>query len=376
MHYLAITTPTLQRSLTVVAGILLTVLFIRLADQIRLRSYTFRLYKISGRIEIKVVWLVTGTVVAIIALLGVGLVVGDYPIPASKAITTALWDRNGEYAFIINSLRFPRIVVAILAGMCFASSGLIFQSLINNPLVSPDIIGINSGAAVLAVGILAAGGNVGYLPWAAFVGALLTASLIYLLSWKRGVSATRLVLIGIGVNSLLGAGITFITVKYPIDRVIAAARWQAGTLFGASWGDVRTLSIGLLVLLPLAFFLTNRLKILQLGDEIAITVGSSIERDRLVLLAVASLLAALAVSVVGPLGFVALIVPQAARLLVGSITGGVLIFTALLGGFFLLGADLIAQRLFAPVMLPAGVITATFGGPYFLYLLARHNRAT
>ena len=376
MHYLAITTPTLQRSLTVVAGILLTVLFIRLADQIRLRSYTFRLYKISGRIEIKVVWLVTGTVVAIIALLGVGLVVGDYPIPASKAITTALWDRNGEYAFIINSLRFPRIVVAILAGMCFASSGLIFQSLINNPLVSPDIIGINSGAAVLAVGILAAGGNVGYLPWAAFVGALLTASLIYLLSWKRGVSATRLVLIGIGVNSLLGAGITFITVKYPIDRVIAAARWQAGTLFGASWGGVRTLSIGLLVLLPLAFFLTNRLKILQLGDEIAITVGSSIERDRLALLAVASLLAALAVSVVGPLGFVALIVPQAARLLVGSITGGVLIFTALLGGFFLLGADLIAQRLFAPVMLPAGVITATFGGPYFLYLLARHNRAT
>ncbi|MAT01481.1 MAG: iron ABC transporter permease [Acidimicrobiaceae bacterium] len=376
MHYLAITTPTLQRSLTVVAGILLTVLFIRLADQIRLRSYTFRLYKISGRIEIKVVWLVTGTVAAIIALLGVGLVVGDYPIPASKAITTALWDRNGEYAFIINSLRFPRIVVAILAGMCFASSGLIFQSLINNPLVSPDIIGINSGAAVLAVGILAAGGNVGYLPWAAFVGALLTASLIYLLSWKRGVSATRLVLIGIGVNSLLGAGITFITVKYPIDRVIAAARWQAGTLFGASWGDVRTLSIGLLVLLPLAFFLTNRLKILQLGDEIAITVGSSIERDRLALLAVASLLAALAVSVVGPLGFVALIVPQAARLLVGSITGGVLIFTALLGGFFLLGADLIAQRLFAPVMLPAGVITATFGGPYFLYLLARHNRAT
>lgn len=376
MHYLAITTPTLQRSLTVVAGILLTVLFIRLADQIRLRSYNFRLYKISGRIEIKVVWLVTGTIAAIIALLGVGLIVGDYPIPASKAIPTALWDRNGEYAFIINSLRFPRIVVAILAGMCFASSGLIFQSLINNPLVSPDIIGINSGAAVLAVGILAAGGNVGYLPWAAFVGALLTASLIYLLSWKRGVSATRLVLIGIGVNSLLGAGITFITVKYPIDRVIAAARWQAGTLFGASWGDVRTLSIGLLVLLPLAFFLTNRLKILQLGDEIAITVGSSIERDRLALLAVASLLAALAVSVVGPLGFVALIVPQAARLLVGSITGGVLIFTALLGGFFLLGADLIAQRLFAPLMLPAGVITATFGGPYFLYLLARHNRAT
>ena len=157
-----------------------------------------------------------------------------------------------------------------------------------------------------------------------------------MLSWKRGISATRLVLVGIGINALLGAIITYITIKYPIERVVAAARWQAGTLFGATWDDARTLLIGLLILLPSAFFLITRLRILQLGDETAITIGSKIERDRLALLAVASLLAALAVAVVGPLGFVALIVPQAARLLVGSITGGVLIFTALLGGFFLL----------------------------------------
>ena len=375
MHYLAITTPTLQRSLTVLAGICLTILLIQLADRIQPRSYTFRWKNISSRFQLRVIWMSLGAIIVITILVGVGLIVGDYPIPASKAIATALWDRNGEYDFIVNSLRFPRIIVAILAGMCFASSGLIFQSLINNPLVSPDIIGINSGAAVLAVAILAAGGNIAYLPYAAFLGALLTAALIYLLSWKRGISATRLVLVGIGINAVLGAIITYITIKYPIERVVAAARWQAGTLFGATWDDARTLSIGLLLLLPPAFFLTTRLRILQLGDETAITIGSKIERDRLALLAVASLLAALAVSVVGPLGFVALIVPQAARLLLGSITGGVLIFTALLGGFFLLGADLIAQRLFAPVMLPAGVITATFGGPYFLYLLARYNRA-
>ena len=375
MHYLAITTPTLQRSLTVLAGICLTILLIQLADRIQPRSYTFRWKNISSRFQLRVIWMSLGAIIVITILAGVGLIVGDYPIPASKAIATALWDRNGEYDFIVNSLRFPRIIVAILAGMCFASSGLIFQSLINNPLVSPDIIGINSGAAVLAVAILAAGGNIAYLPYAAFLGALLTAALIYLLSWKRGISATRLVLVGIGINAVLGAIITYITIKYPIERVIAAARWQAGTLFGATWDDARTLSIGLFLLLPPAFFLTTRLRILQLGDETAITIGSKIERDRLALLAVASLLAALAVSVVGPLGFVALIVPQAARLLIGSITGGVLIFTALLGGFFLLGADLIAQRLFAPVMLPAGVITATFGGPYFLYLLARYNRA-
>tara|TARA_Y100000817_G_scaffold231397_1_gene183851 strand:- start:3973 stop:5103 length:1131 start_codon:yes stop_codon:yes gene_type:complete len=376
MNSLAIITPSIQSSIAVITGLLITVALIRLGDQIHPRFLTIRTGRLSGLVQTKVIWLTIGTLLVIILLIGVGLVVGDYPIPASEALTTALWDRNGEYNFIINSLRFPRIVVAILAGMCFASSGLIFQSLINNPLVSPDIIGINSGAGVCAVIILAAGGNIGYLPWAAFLGAILTAGLIYVLSWKRGISATRLVLVGIGINALLGAVITFITVRYPIERVVAAARWQAGTLFGTSWDDVRTLSIGLAVLLPTAFFLTNRLRILQLGDETAVTIGSTIERDRLALLTVASLLAALAVAVVGPLGFVALIVPQAARLLVGTVTGGVLIFTALLGGFFLLGADLIAQRLFAPMMLPAGVITATFGGPYFLYLLARYNRAT
>ena len=178
----------------------LTIFLIQLADRIKPRSYTFRWKNISSRIQLRVVWLSLGAIIVITILTGVGLIVGDYPIPASKAIATALWDRNGEYDFIINSLRFPRIIVAILAGMCFASSGLIFQSLINNPLVSPDIIGINSGAAVLAVAILAAGGNIEYLPWAAFLGALLTAALIYLLSWKRGISATRLVLVGIGIN--------------------------------------------------------------------------------------------------------------------------------------------------------------------------------
>ena len=117
-------------------------------------------------------------------------------------------------------------------------------------------------------------------------------------------------------------------------------------------------------------------KILQLGDEVATAVGSSIEPDRLALLAVGSLLAALATSVIGPLGFVALIVPQAARMLVGTISGGALLLTSLFGGFFLLGADLVALRLFAPVMLPAGIVTAALGGPYFLFLLARYNRAT
>ena len=121
-----------------------------------------------------------------IALMLLGITVGDFPIPASDALTTALWDRSGEYHFVINSLRFPRITVAVLAGMCLAASGAIFQSLVGNPLVSPDIIGINNGAATCAVFIVAAGGNVSLLPCAAFAGALTKAIVIYVLAWKKG----------------------------------------------------------------------------------------------------------------------------------------------------------------------------------------------
>ena len=376
MSFSAVVTPVIPTLAVVIAAVLFTAALLMFGERLQSREVTFRIGSISGLVEMKVMWLGVGTALITAVLVGVGLTVGDYPVPASRALATALWDRNGEYDFVINHLRFPRIVVAVLAGMCLAASGFIFQSLINNPLVSPDIIGINAGAAVCAIAILAIGGNVSYVPWAAFVGALLTAGLVYVLSWKRGVEATRIVLVGIGINALLGSVITFIIVRYPIEQVVAAARWQAGTLFDVSGDDARTLAIGLLVLLPLAFVFTVRLRVLQLGDEVATAVGSSIEPDRLALLAVGSLLAALATSVIGPLGFVALIVPQAARMLVGTISGGALLLTSLFGGFFLLGADLVALRLFAPVMLPAGIVTAALGGPYFLFLLARYNRAT
>ena len=376
MSFSAVVTPVIPTLGVVIAAVLFTAALLIFSERLHSRAVTFRIGSISALVQTKVIWLGAGTALITAVLIGVGLMVGDYPVPSSSALSTALSERSGEYDFVINNLRFPRLVVAVLAGMCLAASGFIFQSLIKNPLVSPDIIGINAGAAVCAVAILAIGGNVSYVPWAAFAGALLTAGLVYVLSWKRGVEATRIVLVGIGINALLGSVITFIIVRYPIEQVVAAARWQAGTLFGSSWDDARILAIGLIVLLPLAIVFTARLRALQLGDEVAVALGSSVEPDRLALLIVGSLLTALATSVIGPIGFVALIVPQAARMLVGTISGGALLFTSLFGGFFLLGADLVAHRLFAPVMLPAGIITASMGGPYFLFLLARYNRAT
>ena len=368
--------PSLTTSIYVFLGLATTTVLITGAKHLGNQEIIFRHRTVSSLLNKKLLILTGGTIFAIFVLLLIGLIVGDYPIPASRAIATAFWDRNSEYDFVVNSLRFPRITVAILAGMCFAISGAIFQSLINNPLVSPDIIGVNNGAAVCAVILLASGGTVTYLPVAAFIGAVIAAALVYVFSWKRGVSATRLVLVGIGVNAFLGAVITFIQVRHPIERVMAAARWQAGSLFGASWSDARTLSIGLAVLLPAAFVLTKRLRLLQLGDETAVALGSSVERDRFALLTVGASLAAVAVAVVGPLGFVALLVPQLARAVVARLTAGSLFFTGLLGGLFLLGADIIAQRLFAPVTLPAGIVTAAIGGPYFLVILVRYNRET
>jgi len=358
----------------IAVGMVFVGMAIGAAELVPHRSVSIRRSAFSATVDARVGWLILGAVAVTCGLVAVGLIVGDFPISAGDALRTALWERQGEFDFIVNSLRFPRVTVAVLAGMALAASGAVFQALISNPLVSPDIIGINNGAAVFAVSILAAGGDVSLLPVAAFGGAIGTAFLIYLLAWKQGVSGSRLVLVGIGINSALAAVIVFVTVRFPIERVVAAARWQAGTLFGASWSDARILAIGLATLLPGCFFLTRRLRLLQLGDDVAAAMGVRVERDRLLLIVCASGLAALAVSVVGPLAFVALLVPHLARLIAGNLTGGVLVFTALLGGIFLLASDLIAQRLFAPTVLPAGVVTAALGGPYFLLLLARHNR--
>ncbi|MEM7274704.1 MAG: iron ABC transporter permease [Actinomycetota bacterium] len=372
---LAIGAPAPQTALALFAGFLTVGIMLRVSRMIPATSSGVRFGGFSAVVGWRTVWLTAGAVGLAVTLLVVGLIVGDFPVPVVDALRTAFFERGGEYDFVVNTLRFPRVVTALLAGICLGLSGAIFQTLIGNPLVSPDIIGIDQGAAVCAVFILVVGGNIALLPIAAFAGALATALFIYVLAWKRGVSGTRLVLVGIGVNAVLAAVVTFMLVRFPIERVAAAARWQAGTLFGSSWEDVRILAVGLILLSPLAWYWTRKLRMLELGDEAAAALGIRVERDRLILIAIGAGLASFAVAVVGPLSFVALLVPHLARLLGGPMTTGLLALTAALGAGLLLGADLVAQRLFAPTTLPAGVVTAAIGGPYFLYLLYRYNRA-
>lgn len=367
--------PSTQTAVAILACFCIALTMASLAGRIPQQHRTIRIGPASAYVNQRIGWLILGATLLLVGLILIGLMVGDFPISAWDSLKTALWDRDGEHSFIVNTLRFPRVLTAVLAGAALGASGMIFQSLIRNPLVSPDIIGINSGAAIFAVFILASGADVSLLPPAAFAGALGTALLIYLLSWKQGVNGTRLVLIGIGLNAVLGSGITYMQVRFPVERLRNAYLWQTGSLFGASWKDVRLLAIGLTILIPLAIMLTTRLRILQLGDDAAAGLGIRVERVRLALLAVGSGLAAVAVAVVGPLSFVALVVPHVARRIAGNVSSGVLVLTSLLGGVMLLGCDLAAQRLFAPTSLPAGIVTAALGGPYFLFLLFRHNEA-
>lgn len=195
-----------------------------------------------------------------------------------------------------------------------------------------------------------------------------------MLTWRKGISGNRLVLVGIGVNAVLTALTTLILVRYPVEQIAPAVLWTTGTLYGAQWGNVAVLSAGLAVLLPAGMWLTRHMGVLQLGDDAARGLGVRAEPARAALLTVGAALAAIAVAAGGPIGFVALITPHIARMVAGPLTAGVLLLSALLGAVLLGASDLVAQHAFSPISLPVGVVTAAVGAPYFLFLLYRSNR--
>lgn len=300
------------------------------------------------------------------------MTMGSFSIPFATVVKSIFGNGNPDQEFVVRTLRLPRVICAMLIGASLAMSGAIFQGLVRNPLVSPDIIGISEGASLCAVFWIVTGASVDLLPVAAFLGASITAAVIYLLTWKGGISPNRLILAGIGIGAMLQAGISFLTVRYPVEKVRPAVVWQMGSIYGSDWGDVKIMGGVLLVVAPVAIALTWLLRALQLGDGVTRSLGLPLERTRLGLIVAACALAAVAVALAGPVGFVALMVPHVARMLAGPLSGSVMLFTGVLGALFLLGADVVAQHAL-PVALPVGVITGAVGAPYFLFLLYRAN---
>lgn len=333
---------------------------------------TIRHGNVALRINVRV--LVMSLIAAgVLALLMVwAMTLGSYDISFADVIRSVFGQGSARQELIVRDLRLPRVLCAVLIGAALSLSGLIFQGLVRNPLVSPDVIGVNAGAGVFAVFAIVTGMSAAMLPIAAFFGAMLAAVAVYLLAWREGIAPSRLILVGIGVGAVLQSATTWLTVKYPIEQVRPAMVWLMGSLSGSDWGDVKVVTIFLAICLPLAIALAWPLRAMQLGDDVARSLGISLERTRLILILLGAALAAAAVAVAGPIGFVALMVPHFARMVAGPLSGSVVLFTALVGGAFLLVADIAGAHLL-PISIPVGVVTAAIGAPYFLILLHRSN---
>ncbi|GAA1591679.1 iron chelate uptake ABC transporter family permease subunit [Kribbella sancticallisti] len=322
----------------------------------------------------------TGVVVTLIALLvtlviaAVSLTMGDYEIPLAQVLDTLAGNGSLIMTDVVVNNRLPRVLVAIGVGLAFGISGAIFQRLARNPLVSPDLIGINAGAALAAVLMITVFGSAtDWLPAGALAGSLLTAITVYLLSYRRGVAGYRLVLVGIGITAMVGSVTTYLLTLADIYTAKSATMWLAGSLAGRGWPHVTLIGVSVLVLVPVALASSRQLRLLELGDDLARTLAGRVELSRGLLIAVGVGLAALATAAAGPIAFVALVAPQIARRLVAERVAGLLSAGAI-GALLVVAADLLAREIFAPTALPVGVVTAFVGAPYLLVLMARANR--
>jgi len=342
-------------------------------NTLRIRSRSLPLsLRVKQRVLTVLLLLLLVTLIAMIA----SVAYGEYPIPPLAVIQTVLGlEENSDYTFVINTLRLPRTLVASLVGLALAISGAIMQGITRNPLADPGIIGVNAGASLAAVSLIVLFPSVpvGFLPISAFGGALAVSLLIYFLAWEGGSSPLRLILIGVGIATVIGACTSVITTFGEINSVSQALVWLAGSVYGRSWEQVFAFLPWLIVFLPLALVKTRQLNALALGDEIATGLGCHIEWQRGWLLLISTALAGSAVATAGAIGFVGLMAPHMARQLVGATHGGLLPVAGVMGAMLVVVADLIGRTLFAPIEIPCGIVTAVIGAPYFVYLLVQQR---
>lgn len=321
--------------------------------------------------------IVGGLILLILTTIVVGIGIGPASLSFDRLLPTMLGQGSFKEEFVLFSIRFPRIVITILAGMALALSGAILQGITRNDLADPGIIGINAGAGVaISVFFLYVPINVGsfvyMLPAVAFFGALITALLIYLFSYQRngGLQPVRLVLVGVGFSMALSGMMIILISSAERVKVDFIAKWLAGNIWGTDWPFILALVPWLLVLVPFTLYKANRLNLLGMSEPVAIGVGVSLEKERLVLLLTAVALAASAVSVTGGIAFVGLMAPHIAKSLVGPRNQLFLPVAILIGGWLLLFADTLGRNLIDSGI-PAGIMVALIGAPYFMYLLLR-----
>lgn len=277
---------------------------------------------------------------------------------------------------IVYLIRMPRVFCGILAGTNLALAGCILQGILRNPLADPGIIGVTAGAGLFAMLIMIILPEITNLvPIAAFAGAMVAVAIVFALSWQRGVQPLRMILAGVAVAAFFGGAQTALMVFYS-DRIQSTINWMAGGFQGASWSHVSMILPYTLLGLAAVFFISRWLNALQLGEDTARSIGLPVEKIRFVLLILAALLAASAVSVAGMLGFVGLVIPHMVRLVTGSDFDYLLPCSAIWGAAFVSMTDSAARLALAPVEVPVGVFMSFFGAPFFLYLLKKGMKSS
>jgi iron complex transport system permease protein len=315
-------------------------------------------------------------------LMTIGLMIwnvgtGEYPIAPLDVLKTifGVETGNADHSFVVNTLRLPRVLVAWMVGVMLALAGGIMQSLTRNALASPDITGVTAGASLGAVLLLVAfpQAQLVSLPVAALIGGLVVAFLIYILAWRHGDSPIRLILVGIGLSAVLGAAQSIMLLRAEIERVQQALYWLTGSIYARTWDHLFALLPWFVVLVPLTLFAARHLNTLHLGEEVARGLGNPVSVQRGLLLLISVGLTGAAVSQVGAIGFVGLIAPHLARRLVGPAHEGSQPVAGLIGGLLVLASDFAGRTLLAPIEVPAGIIIALIGTPFFIYLLWRQR---
>lgn len=317
-----------------------------------------------------------GLVIGLVVATTVAVSVGEYPLPMTEVLRS-LVGLPSSADLIVHELRLPRVVSGLVAGAAFGMSGALFQSVIRNPLASPDLIGVTAGASAGAVlAITVAGVGASSTPALALLGGAIAAVLVYALAYRRGLQLHRLVVVGIALGGTgfaagaLNSMTSFLLIEADVTSAQQATVWMTGSLNGRTYDDAVVPLVALLLVVPFLPLAARTVRSLTLGDEVAVGLGVRIGRARLGLLATGVVLATAATAAAGPIGFVALGAPQIARRVLRTPIEP-LIGSALVGALVVTVADLCARQLFAPTELPAGVVTAAVGGPYLLWLLTR-----
>ncbi|MFC9519053.1 FecCD family ABC transporter permease [Nocardiaceae bacterium NPDC056970] len=310
---------------------------------------------------------------AVVTLVSLGL--GSVHISPGEIVSLlAGGTESDSFSTILWDVRLPRVLLALLVGASIAVSGALLQTVMGNPLADPGLTGVTSGAAALVLVILlAAPSYQSMIPIAAFGGGVIAAVIVYALAWRReGIKPLNIILAGVAVNALAGAVIAFLSLRYS-DRLPAAIQWMNGSLAAKGMNSVWMILPYTVIGLVVAMLCIRSANVMRLGDDVARNLGEGVSTTRIMLSLVAVFLAAIAVAAVGIIGFVGLVVPHIARMIVGSNHAVLIPMSIAVGALLVLVSDTLGRTVFSPTEIPAGIVMAVVGAPYFLYLMRRQG---